>query len=106
MVGNTSRIIAILATVLCAATLDQIPISKVVYVSKKMSWDDAHDHCKTHHSDMVAVKDQNEAKDLALLGGWVHLSPSYKDLLFKLGKWVMKEICQADCSDMIMLIFQ
>lgn len=86
MVGNTSCIIAILAAVLCAAMLDQIPISKVVYVSKKMPWDDAHDHCETHHSDMVTIKDKNEAKDLALLGGWVHLSHSYEDLLSILGK--------------------
>lgn len=86
MVGNTSHIIAILAAVLCAAMLDQIPISKVVHVSKKMPFEDAHDHCEAHHSDMVTVKDWNEAKDLALFGGWVHLSSSYNDSLFKLGK--------------------
>lgn len=71
MVGNTSRIIAILATVLCAATSDQIPISKVVHVSKKMSWDDAHDYCERHHSDMFNVRNGNETKGLV---GWVHSS--------------------------------
>ncbi|KAL7406462.1 hypothetical protein ABVT39_019879 [Epinephelus coioides] len=56
----------------CAAN-HPINISQIVYISHPLTWSSAQKYCRTHYSDLVTIRSQEETDKLALYGGWIGL---------------------------------
>ncbi|TDH16660.1 hypothetical protein EPR50_G00000250 [Perca flavescens] len=76
-------IFVVLSTRPCAAT-PGLSVLKVVPISNPYSWAVAQNYCRWHHSDLITIRTQQQADELAPYEGWIGL---YSDTSSPEWKW-------------------
>nr|XP_046234712.1 putative C-type lectin domain family 20 member A [Scatophagus argus]XP_046239337.1 putative C-type lectin domain family 20 member A [Scatophagus argus] len=55
------------------AATSSLNLSKVVLISHPRTWFDAQHYCRAHHSDLVTIRNTQEANMVVLFEGWIGL---------------------------------
>ncbi|KAM7406511.1 hypothetical protein PAMP_000885 [Pampus punctatissimus] len=73
---------SVIPTPLCV-TASSVIISKVVYVLTRMTWPSAQSYCRFYYSELVTIRNKEEATKLAQYGGWIGLYLNTSDGVWK-----------------------